>query len=355
MKHPTHGGNLRWAAARAGCSPDQILDFSASISPLGPPDCLGPLLSNAQPWLIRYPDPDYRDLREAIATHHAVTPEQVLPGNGAAELLTWAVRDCQELRQVWRLSPGFADYDRALDACGIHPRDLPLDLPQPETLDLSPALEDQPESSALLLNNPHNPSGACWSLVDRLPELARFAQVIVDEAFMDFLPPAQQPSLIPALAQLPNLVVLRSLTKFYSLPGLRLGYALGQPEQLQRWQQWRDPWSINGLAAAAAPLLLGDRDFQQRTWDWLPPARESLRQQLNAIPGLQALPGTTNFLLVASEHSVVALQTDLLEQFRILIRDCRSFAGLGDRWFRIAVRLPEENRRLVEALTEVCR
>jgi len=354
VKHPTHGGNLRWATARAGCSPDQILDFSASISPLGPPDCLGPLLSYPQPWLTHYPDPEYRELRQAIAAHHQLSPEQVLPGNGAAELLTWVARDCQSLQQVWRLRPGFADYDRALQAEGLTMRDLPLDLSQPHLLDLRPALEDRPECSALLLNNPHNPSSACWALGDRLPELARFARVIVDEAFMDFLPPSRQPSLIPALATLPNLVILRSLTKFYSLPGLRLGYALGYPEPLQRWQQWRVPWSVNGLAAAAGPLLLSDRDFQQRSWDWLPPTRYTLHRDLNSIPGLQALPGAANFLLVASERSVAELQDTLLQRFRILIRDCRSFAGLGDRWFRVAVRLPEENQQLVTALREIC-
>ncbi|MFM7372090.1 MAG: aminotransferase class I/II-fold pyridoxal phosphate-dependent enzyme, partial [Sphaerospermopsis kisseleviana] len=179
--------------------------------------------------------------------------------------------------------------------------------------------------------------------------------VVVDEAFMDFLPPDQEQSLIGLVQEYENLVILRSLTKFYSLPGLRLGYAIAHPDLLRKWQSWRDPWPVNTLAAAAAIAALEDTDFQQQTWKWLPQARNQLFQGLSAINGLRPLEGAVNYLLVESQHSTSQLQEKLLQQYQILIRDCRSFKELGDRFFRVAVRSQSDNQRLLTALKLVIR
>jgi histidinol-phosphate/aromatic aminotransferase/cobyric acid decarboxylase-like protein len=201
-----------------------------------------------------------------------------------------------------------------------------------------------------LLNNPHNPTGKLFSVEEILPYLEQFALVVVDEAFMDFLPPDEEQSLIPVIQKYPNLVVLRSLTKFYSLPGLRLGYAIAHPDRLSKWQLWRDPWPVNTLAAAAAIAALGDKEFQSATWEWLPPARNQLFQGLAKLPGLQPLDSAANFLLVESQQSVSQLQEQLLKEYQIYIRDCLSFKELGDRYFRVAVRSESDNQRLLTGL-----
>jgi histidinol-phosphate/aromatic aminotransferase/cobyric acid decarboxylase-like protein len=213
-------------------------------------------------------------------------------------------------------------------------------------------LNHDPAQCGLMLNTPHNPTGAIIPLnvLERL--LSQFRLVVVDEAFMDFVVPAEQQSLIPQVERWPNLIIVRSLTKFYSLPGLRLGYAIAHPQHLQRWQRWRDPWPVNALAAAVVSVLQ-DQDFQQRTWQWLAVARPALFQALDAIPGLHPLLGQANYLLVRCDRSATTIQQALLEQDQILIRDCLSFPELGDRYFRVAVRLPEENERLVSALRRV--
>ena len=185
-----------------------------------------------------------------------------------------------------------------------------------------------------------------------MPYLERFDLVVIDEAFMDFLTPNESQSLIRVVEQYPNLVILRSLTKFYSMPGLRIGYAIAHPDRLKRWQKWRDPWSVNVLAAAASIAAIQDSQFQQQTWDWLKSARSQLFQQLEAIPELQPLQGAANYLLVKTEVSATQLQEKLLTQHQIVIRDCISFPELGDRFFRIAVRLPRENERLVNAISD---
>ena len=354
MNRPQHGGNPTWAATVAGCPPSLILDFSASISPLGPPLSALAAIKLHLETIASYPNPDYPELCRAIASHHHVDPDWVLPGNGAAELLTWAAWELSKLNATLLPTPAFGDYTRSLQTFNTRIIQRSLMTEDGHIGDLEHALRHLPSeithSIGLIVNNPHNPSGQIWRQEQLLSYLSEFELVVVDESFMDFLPPAEQQSLIPFIARYPNLVVLRSLTKFYSLPGLRLGYCIAHPERLQRWQKWRDPWPVNSLAAAAAIAVLTDTEFQQQTWDWLSPARDRLFTGLSEIDGLHPYPGAANFLLVGSDRSCLDLQTKLLAQHQISIRDCLSFPELGDRFFRVAVRTIAENDRLVAAL-----
>ncbi len=367
---PVHGGNLAWAAAISGCSPEAILDFSASISPLGPPKSALAAIGAGLDLLSSYPDPEYRSLKAALSQAHQLPPEWILPGNGSAELLTWAGWDLAKLAVTILVTPAFSDYYRALKAFDAKIVPSPLDLKARgerreargerggASLPCSPALLPvcPPASSSergLLINNPHNPTGKLFARETILPYLEQFALVVVDEAFMDFLPTNQEQSLIPFVEKYPNLVILRSLTKFYSLPGLRVGYAIAHPDRLQRWQKRRDPWAVNTLAAAAATAVVQDIEFQKASWEWLPPTRQQLLQGLSQIPGLQPIDSAANFLLVESTQSSLELQQKLLQQHQILIRDCLSFPELGDRYFRVAVRSKTENERLIQALWQL--
>lgn len=346
---PTHGGNRNWAAQLANCKPDEILDFSASINPLGPPPSVLTVLTEHLQHLQAYPDPQYTQLRSALSDFHALPLDWILPGNGAAELLTWIGRELAQLAATYLVTPAFADYHRALNAFNAKVIPIPMDLetmPPQATVTVS-------ANCGLLLNNPHNPTGTLTRREDLIPYLEHGALVVVDEAFMDFLPPDQQQSVLDWVLDFPNLIVLRSLTKFYSLPGLRLGYAIGHPDYLKRWQQWRDPWPVNTLAEVAAIAALKDHPFQQQTWKWLPPSRDALTAGLKKLPGLTPLPGAANFLLVKTDVPSPQLQQDLLKSHRILIRDCLSFPALGEKYFRIAVRHPQENEQLLTALAEI--
>ncbi len=353
MKRPTHGGNLAWAASLASCPSSLILDFSASINPLGPPKSAIAAIESGLQDLVAYPDPSYYQLRFSLSQlHPTLDPDWILPGNGCAELLTWVCRELAELEETFLVTPAFSDYQRALKAFAGKVREYLLGL---GVVGCPIPIPQSPISKmvGLLLNNPHNPTGRLWNKEEIEPYLEQFALVVVDEAFMDFLPPNQQQSLIPMVQEYPNLVILRSLTKFYSFPGLRIGYAIAHPERLQRWQQWRDPWSVNTLAAAAAKAVVQDTEFQQKTWAWLKSARSQLFQGLVQLPGLQPYPSAANFLLVQSEQSSSLLQEKLLKRSRILIRDCLSFPELGDNYFRVAVRTQLENQQLLEALSRI--
>jgi L-threonine-O-3-phosphate decarboxylase len=341
---PRHGGNLRWAAGIANCERQDLLDFSASIAPFGLPDSARAAMAGAMGDLVAYPDPSYAQLRGAIAQHHSISPDWILPGNGAAEILTYAARSLAICENVWIQRPGFADYDRALAAAGVT---------KLQALNIGTDPTTFGPRDGLLLNNPHNPTGALID-PDWIRAVARTgAMVVVDEAFMDFLPDGPDWSVIPDVVANANLIVIRSLTKFYAIPGLRLGYGIVDPSVLAHWQGWRDPWSVNTLAAAVGVAVLGDRPYQARIWSWLSEAKPLLVEGLQKLPGLSFTPGAANFLLVKTPESALDLQRALLVKHRIVIRDCMSFPELGEHYFRVALRRIEENQRLVLALAEV--
>lgn len=202
-----------------------------------------------------------------------------------------------------------------------------------------------------MLCNPHNPTGRLLTP----PELlaisdATPATVLVDEAFIDLTDAGEAGSVISHVQRRPNLVVIRSLTKFYAMPGLRVGYAIARPDLVSRLDAVRDPWSVSTAAQAAALAALSDRDYAQRTRDWLCTERPFLAGALGRLPGYAvATPPSANFILVRAPEPAHAIQEQLGPQ-GILIRDCRSFQGLTEYHMRIAVRTRADNLRLLKAL-----
>jgi len=180
--------------------------------------------------------------------------------------------------------------------------------------------------------------------------------VICDEAFLPLVPDGEQQSLIPLVAKHPNLVVIRSLTKLYGIAGLRLGYAVARPERLQRWAEWRDPWPVNGIALAVGERLLASprryHRWCKRVQRWTAKEGAWMEQQLAMLPGITPMPSAANYLLIRSKQSLVPLREALEQRHRILLRDCRSFEGLGENWLRIGLQSPRNNRRIVRAMRQ---
>ena len=349
-----HGGNLAQAAERLGCRPGQILDASASLVPFGPPLALRAALLAAP--LRSSPDRDHSRLRHGLARHHGLDPDQLLPGNGAAELFTWAARDAAAAGCSLVPAPGFADYQRALACWGGLWHDWPLPLqwtgPAPQAF---PAGSEGAGAEVLWITNPHNPTGQLWSRASLEPLLERFALVICDEAFLSLVPGGEAQSLISLVACHPNLVVIRSLTKLFAIAGLRLGYAVADPQRLARWAAWRDPWPVNSLAGAVGEIALEQGRWIRRVQAWVGSEGPWLGQRLAQLPGLVPLPSAANFLLLRGERegqpwSLEPLRLALEQRHRILLRDCRSFAGLDASWLRIGLQDRRGNQRLLRAL-----
>ena len=343
-----HGGEIQQAAQRLGVPAGRLLDASASLVPWTP--FLG--WSSLALGLRNYPDRQHGVLRSQLAVLHGVSPDHVLPGNGAAELFTWAARDAADRGVSVLLSPGFADYARALSCWNARSLFVPLALDWNDSF--PQVFPGAPDANVLWVCNPHNPSGQLWSRASIEPLLNRYPLVICDEAFLSLVPDGERQSLIPLVAEYPNLVVIRSLTKLYGIAGLRLGYAVAQPDRLLRWAAWRDPWPVNGLASAAADQLLSSPARYQR-WcrkaqHWVAEEGAWMQQKLAQLPGITPMPSSVNFLLIRGEQSLVPLREALEQRHHILLRDCRSFEGLGDCWLRIGLQSRANNRRIIRAL-----
>lgn len=349
---PRHGGDVYRAAQRWGLDPSAILDFSANLNPLGPPPGVWTALQQAAGQICHYPQPLAPQLRAALAARFGVPGDNLAVGNGAAELIYLVARLARGGRTIIP-APAFAEYGRAVAAAGGGPVYWPLSREQGFRVDVA-ALARAAEGAALLfLCNPHNPSGA-WLEPEAVLALAdrTRAWVVVDEAFVDFTAAGEAGSVIGAVTKRENLIVLRSLTKFYALPGLRVGAVAAPAHLIRQWDETRDVWSVGALAQAAALAALADSEHAERTRRWLAAERSFLPQALAALPGVTVLPANANFLLARSPLPAWRLQ-EALGPHGILIRDCRGFAGLDEYDFRVAIRTRPQNQRLVKALDQV--
>lgn len=355
---PPHGGNLRDLAERAACGQDELLDFSANINPIGPPPWLRSVVAGALSDAVHYPDPDALALRRAAAAHYGGAPDEYLAGNGVSDLLHACPRLPGLARAVVPV-PAYSDYERAARLAGLHVDVLPLS-PQAgfflsfarldDALDGSPAL--------VVLGRPGNPTGQAFAAQDLLALVRRRPDslFVVDEAFADFVPGLERLAGPGADGARPeNLLVLLSLTKFYAVPGLRLGLAAGHPGLIRRLAALLPPWQCSTIAQAVGVRALGDADYQARSLAASGEYAAHLRQTLRAFPEIDVTPGQANFLLcrlTRGDLNARSLAARLLEQ-RIAIRVCDNFTGLDDSWFRLAVRPPHETDSLARALAGI--
>lgn len=352
-----HGGNVFAVARQLGVPPEEILDFSASINPLGPPPGVRDAVTAAFDRLVHYPDSGCAELAAALAGRHGLEPANVCVANGSTELIFLIPRLLPAGRALL-IAPTFSEYATALRqsgwACDHHL--LPHDEGFPLALD---ALRQELTKGygLLFLCNPGNPTGRLYGReeVAELLETCREAGtlLVLDEAFMDFCEEESAKDLVVASGAG---VVLRSMTKFYAIPGLRLGYVLAAASLVERLSPLRPPWSVGTLAQVAGLAALADGEHVARTLAFAAEERAFLAAGLAALPGVRVYQGAANYLLARLDGGVTTagLQERLLPE-HILIRDCANFRGLDERFFRVAVRSREENERLLAALGEGCR
>jgi threonine-phosphate decarboxylase len=349
-----HGGDIDRAARQAGVPPHRILDFSSNINPMGlPPRAAERLAREAQDphtW-TRYPDPECKELRSALSRYAGVSPESIVIAAGADALIHAAVRALRPQRCLIPV-PAFSEYERAASAFGCEAIALPLDPGFRLPAELSQVLR---AGDLLILNNPHNPSGVCASRPEMLDYIAAArasgATVLADEAFIDYAPD----SAITQDAGTGIVASIRSLTKFFGCPGLRVGYAVAAPDVAAKITAQLPPWPVTTLAANALAEALRDDTYPTHTREQNCHARAALSEELSSL-GCRVFPGAANFLLVRLPAGCNALETRhaLLRDHVILVRECDSFSGLeAGRYLRIAVRSENENEHLIDALSHV--
>jgi threonine-phosphate decarboxylase len=351
----SHGGTLFALAAAMGIEPESLLDFSASINPLGPAPGVRLAVAAAFDRVVHYPEIGSPGLCRALAAYHAFPAERIAVANGSTELIHLLPRlTGKSSGRALLIAPTFSEYAHALELAGWRIDYLCLSPEDGFTLDLARVATELAKGYDLLLFcNPGNPTGRLYparevaALHDLCCQSGCF--FVLDEAFMDFAEEQSAKHLLPEDNY--DWLILRSMTKFFGFPGVRLGYAVASPALIERLQQLLPPWNVGELAQAAGLAALADREHCRRTREFVDAERERLVARLGALPGLTLFPGAANYLLlqITSGMTAAALQEKLLAE-RLLIRDCSNFIGLDGRFFRVAVRTGEENERLLQAL-----
>ena len=348
-----HGGNIYFQAKKNNLSVSDIIDSSASIVPFQSPKFLIDVLyKEIKKGNYRfYPDRKLEELREVIGGFHSIHPDNILPGNGASELITWVGLEASKYGKNCLPIPCFVDYERSLNSWNAEY--IFKELPKKWSNQIPQTFPIKPLGEVLWITNPHNPTGQLWERKSLEKILKRYKLVICDEAFLSITPNGENQSLIPLIKNHENLIVIRSLTKLFSIAGLRLGYIVGSNSILRKINQKRDPWPLNSFAIKAGITLLKDRNkyanWTKKIHNWIELEKEWIMCELKKNRQIKVHHSATNFFLIESKFSLLP-NIDYLASKGILIRECVSFRSLNDKWARISLQTHKENKKLVREI-----
>lgn len=345
-----HGGNVHGLARELGMDVTSLLDFSANINPLGPPEWLRPLISSEVSSLVHYPDPFATRLAQVIAARYQVDVESVVVANGTTELLYQLPKLLGRDRALIP-SPSYIDYTKVMELAGMRVRSFLLLAERGFTLLPGELASELTGGELVVIGSPNNPTGA---LVDpeQIVQLARrhpATLFLIDEAFLDFVEGSRSVALAAD-----NIMTLHSLTKFYAIPGLRLGFGIFPLPIARLLREHLPPWTVNTLAQAVGVRALADQEYGEQSRTLCHELRTDLARDLQGFPALQLFDSAANYLLLRlRDGSDVRILAGQLLERKIMIRTCGNYTGLDGSYFRIAVRTAAENRRLLDALTEI--
>lgn len=347
-----HGGTIFTVARSLGVTPGQILDFSASINPLGISPLVRTALIRSLDTLVHYPDSSHVELKQALADYHRLPAHNFTIANGSTELI-YNLPALLPGKKALIISPSFSEYGRALNQHGWEVEHFVLSPENNFSIDTDMLNRAVARSvDALFFCNPGNPNGTLYplQLVEQIYTICHSAGtfLVLDEAFMDF---CEEGSAKRMFVGCEKSLILRSMTKYFAIPGVRLGYAICHESLAERLDPMGGPWRVNTLALAAGVAALQDMVHNRRTLECIRQERTMLCEHLRQFPQLTLYPSSANYLLIELINGQTSgeIKEHLLSQ-RILIRGCASFTGLTDRFFRIAVRSREENELLIENL-----
>lgn len=350
MINRIHGGNTIGAG---------LIDFSININPLGTPPKIKKIIIENLDGVERYPQPDSKRLRDALAAFHKIKSDNLLIGNGSIELIYLLPKALGSERVLTPL-PTFSEYEFSARAAGATVLFAKAKEEDGFKIKMSRLAGLTPKVDTIFLCNPNNPTGHCFSRDEILSLIdaskRRKATLVIDEAFIDFVRAGDELGFIREAAENKFLLVLRSLTKFFAIPGLRLGYLIGHRDLINRISRFQHPWNVNSLAQLAGEEIIKDAGYIRKSREFVLKEKERLFNDLKQINGLKVYPPSCNFIFCKLEYGRLdganELQQRLLKR-GIVIRNCDNFRGLNNRFFRVAVRKKAENIKLIKALRDI--
>lgn len=353
-----HGGNIIKAAKKYKIPQGKIIDFSANINPLGIPASVKKALMESIKSIVHYPDPEYTGLLNAMAKYFCVKKENLLAGNGSTELMFLICRALIPKNTLIPI-PSFSEYEAAARAAGskcIFWNAKYISGFYVENKNLYNLL---PGADMLFICNPNNPAGYIFPK----NELLKISQeckknnvtMVIDEAFIDFTNNIEHSSMISEAVKNNHIIILRSLTKFFAIPGLRIGCIISNTALINKISQQHYPWNINTLAQNAAITAICDTKYINSTHKFLKKESRYLFTKLKQIPGIKPFVPYANFIffrILRNDINSTKL-TDALGKKGLFVRDCSNFYGLNDKFIRIAVKKRKENNCLLSALNKI--
>lgn len=366
-KTELHGGNIYKVFRERDI--EEILDYSSNINPYGIPESLKQAIGENLNILERYPDPDYIQLRSKIAFENKVDISDVILGNGATEIIFLYMRAVKP-KKIIIVSPTFAEYERAVRAVQENREDgLQIDyFPLREEEGFNVNVENlisglERGYDLLIMCNPNNPTGKFLPLTEMERIIGKCnekeTKLFVDEAFIEFVEGGTKKSVVNAKVNKKNLFVVRAFTKFFAIPGLRLGYGICLDEDITfAMDEKKEPWSVNNIAELAGITVLDDSEYIERTERWIKEEKEYVYKKLQSIDGIKPYKTEVNFILVKIEDNMVKrginagkLKEVMLEK-GILIRDASNFKYLDESYFRLAIKDRKDNNKIIDTLGE---
>ena len=379
-----HGGNIYKVFREKNIK--EILDYSSNINPYGIPESLKKRITENLEVLERYPDPDYVELRQKLANLNKVNLSDIILGNGATEIIFLFMKVINP-KKILIVSPTFGEYERAVKATEISGDTVSLsssngdnknienkkieieyfELKESDDFKLNIGnLKNELENKydLLIICNPNNPTGKFLKLAQTeeiLKECNKYnTKLFIDEAFIEFLADRMKESIINTEENKKNLFVTRAFTKFFAIPGLRLGYGMYFDKELeQKISEKKEPWSVNNIAEMAGLTVLDDTEYIEKTLKWIVEEKIYMYEKLNEISGIKSYETEVNFItgkidekLFSEGLNVKVLREKMLEQ-GILIRDASNFKFLDERFFRLAIKDRESNDKVIRVLKEI--
>ena len=369
-----HGGNIFQFAHEQRIEPYEVVDFSSNINPLGPSQRGLDALNAQLRYISHYPDATNDDVLNAIADTYEMDKHQIIVGNGAAELL-YAICRLPGYTGAFVPAPGFSEYKEALEASKIPVRDIfyrpreddngkpYFEVPYLALETFAAELKGQDGRIIVFLGNPNNPDGTLLDK-DHIRTVASMLKdanslLVIDESFIDFVgnDPLQdnEHSMRSLVNEFDNIIVVHSFTKFYAVPGLRIGAAFANETLITQLQQYIPSWSVNTLAQAYTKAALNDVDYIKRTKQELNEERAFMYNALDDIEGITVYPPSANFILfqVNQEGITANYINEELKKYNMIVRNCDSYVGLTNHWVRIAIKDHDTNIKLVDKLTNI--
>ncbi|NJJ36000.1 aminotransferase class I/II-fold pyridoxal phosphate-dependent enzyme [Clostridioides difficile] len=348
MKDLGHGANVDEMAELYGKDPKEIIDFSSNINPNVLPDLEKYILKGLKE-CRNYPDINYTNLRENISKYIDINPNFIIPGNGATEVIYLLMKSLKKRLAI--INPTFSEYRRSAKLNNLDIIDLELDSENNFKFDIDIIKNNIEKFDSLFICNPNNPSGNVQDLKELAYLLGQYNKMlIVDETFMEFVEDENEYSLVKYIESNKNIFIIKAVTKFFGMPGLRLGYGItSNTNIMDKIYEYKEPWTINSFADILSDFIFEDKEYIRKSKEYYIKERKYMLQELRNVKNIKVYDTDANFILIKIyKKTSRELKKDLFKRGNLLVRDASNFVGLDDSFIRVAIKSHEDNKILIE-------